>query len=283
MQQRKTLQELTLLDRFLFAEAMEHPENLQTVLEIILGKDLVLQHIPQAEKEVRLSPDFHSIRVDVWTKDEDDVVYDAEVQQQDTHNLPQRSRYYQSLIDSKLLDPGMDYRMLNPVVIILIAPFDIFGKDRYRYTFSMRCEEETDVTLHDGAIRIFLNTRGTDEENITPELKELLYFMEHTNEERQPFDSPKLCRLQDSIRSIKKSEKVGIKYMQAWEEKLLFKQEGHAEGLAEGRAVGRAEGEEHKLLNQISKKLQKGQSAEQIAEALEETPETIRALMARLA
>ena len=33
----KPLSELTLLDRFLFSEAMEDPENLQTMLEIILG------------------------------------------------------------------------------------------------------------------------------------------------------------------------------------------------------------------------------------------------------
>ncbi len=278
MQPRKTLQELTLLDRFLFAEAMEDPENLQTVLEIILGKELALQHIPQVEKEVRSSPDFHSIRVDVWTKDEDDVVYDAEVQQQDTNNLPQRSRYYQALIDSKLLEPGTDYKLLNPVVIILIAPFDLFGKGRYRYTFSMKCEEDSDVSLHDGAIRIFLNTHGTDEENITSELKELLYFMEHTNEEGRPLGSPKLCKLQDSIRSIKNSEKVGIKYMQAWEEKLLFKQEGREEGLE----IGRMEGEERNMLNLISKKQKKGYSVEEIADALEETPERIRELMAKL-
>ena len=45
MTKRRSLEELTLLDRFLFAETMEDPENLRILLEIILGKDLVLKHL----------------------------------------------------------------------------------------------------------------------------------------------------------------------------------------------------------------------------------------------
>ena len=65
----KDLKELNLLDRFLFAEAMEDPENMRDVLEIIFGKN--------------------------------------------TKNLPKRSRFYQSMIDSKLLEPGeKDFKMM---------------------------------------------------------------------------------------------------------------------------------------------------------------------------
>ena len=47
----KPLQDLDLLDRFLFAEAMEDPVILQHVLEIILNKDIALWSRPQTEKE----------------------------------------------------------------------------------------------------------------------------------------------------------------------------------------------------------------------------------------
>lgn len=43
MEKRKNLEDLTLLDRFLFAEAMDDPEIMQWVLEIILGKEVVLR------------------------------------------------------------------------------------------------------------------------------------------------------------------------------------------------------------------------------------------------
>ena len=47
----KPLQDLDLLDRFLFAEAMEDPVMLQHVLEIILNKDIALWSLPQTEKD----------------------------------------------------------------------------------------------------------------------------------------------------------------------------------------------------------------------------------------
>ena len=54
----RPLKDLNLLDRFLFAEAMEDPENMRDILEIILGKDVVLKHLPQIEKETRISPAY---------------------------------------------------------------------------------------------------------------------------------------------------------------------------------------------------------------------------------
>ena len=124
----KDLKDLNLLDRFLFAEAMEDPQNMRDVLEIILGKDVVLKHLPQTEKEARISPASRFAKVDVWAKDTDEVVYDTEVQGTNTKNLPKRSRYYESIIDAKLLKPGeRDFNKMNDIYIILIAPFDLFG------------------------------------------------------------------------------------------------------------------------------------------------------------
>lgn len=140
----KDLKDLNLLDRFLFAEAMEDPENMRDVLEIILGKDVVLKHLPQAEKETRTSPAYRFAKLDVWTEDIDNVIYDTEVQGRNTKNLPKRSRYYESLIDVKLLKPGeSDFNKMNDVYIILIAPFDLFGLKKYMYTFQMTCKEDS--------------------------------------------------------------------------------------------------------------------------------------------
>ena len=55
MNQRKSLKELNLLDRFLFDEAMEDPENVKTILDIILSQNTSLRHPPQTEKEQRTS------------------------------------------------------------------------------------------------------------------------------------------------------------------------------------------------------------------------------------
>lgn len=53
MNQRRPLKELNLLDRFLFDEVMEDPENVKTILDIILSQNTSLRHLPQTEKEMK--------------------------------------------------------------------------------------------------------------------------------------------------------------------------------------------------------------------------------------
>ena len=57
MNQRKSLKELNLLDKFLFDEAMDDPENVKIMLDIILSQKTKLKHPPQTEKEQRTSTD----------------------------------------------------------------------------------------------------------------------------------------------------------------------------------------------------------------------------------
>ena len=181
MNQRRSLKELNLLDKFLFDEAMDDPENVKTMLDIILSQNTMLKHLPQTEKEQRISTDNRQIRLDVYAMDEDD-----------------------------------------------------------------------------GATRIFLNTRGEHPELVSPELIELLRYMEHsTDEVSGSCESKRIQEMHRRVCQIKASEKTEVKYMQTWEEKVLIKQEGIAEG------------EKRLLVSQIQKKLAKNYSAEQISEILE--------------
>ena len=266
MNQRKSLKELNLLDKFLFDEAMDDPENVKTMLDIILSQNTNLKHPPQTEKEQRTSIDNRQIRLDVYAIDEDDVIYEVEAQKENTHNLPKRSRLYQGIIDSKLLPPGVvDFNLLNEVLIVLITPFDLFGYGLYRYTFQMRCEEVPELKLDDGATRIFLNTRGKHPELVSPELIELLKYMERsTDEVSGECKSKRIQEMHRRVCQIKASEKTEVKYMQTWEEQIMIKQEGITEGRIEGEKIGRLRGK-RELLEKLSDKF----SIEQISEMLE--------------
>ena len=266
---KKSLQDLTLLDRFLFAEVMEDTKTFENVLSIILGQDISIAGRPQTEHESRTSPLKRQVRLDVWAEDESDAVYNVEAQKENTKNLPHRSRFYQALIDSKLLLPGeVDFSNMKDCYSIIIAPFDLFGKGLYQYTFQMTCNE-TGQTLDDGAVRIFFNTHGKNPEAISPELRELLYYMEHTTENIS-CSTPRLQEIQCHVNIVKSSEEIGVKYMQEWEEKILEKRKARAEGLAEG--------EDLRLIKLIKKKIQKSKNLIQIADELEETPESIQIL-----
>lgn len=266
---KKSLQDLTLLDRFLFAEVMEDSKTFENILSIILGEDISIQGRPQSEHESRTSPLKRQVRLDVWAEDEADAVYNVEAQKENTKNLPHRSRFYQALIDSKLLDPGeVDFSNMKDCYSIIIAPFDLFGKELYQYTFQMTCNE-TGQTLGDGAIRIFLNTHGKNPKDISPELKELLYYMEHTTED-VTCSTSRLQEIKDHVNVVKSSEEIGVKYMQEWEEKILEKRKARAEG--------RTEGETFRFIQLIKKKIQKSKSLIQIADELEEEPTDIQSL-----
>lgn len=74
-------------------------------------------------------------------------------------------------------------------------------------------------------------------------------------------------RIHSRVRKVRDSEEMGVRYMQAWEEKYYEKEEGRKEGRAQERA------------ELIQKKLAKGKSLEEIADALEESVETIQEFM----
>ena len=231
-------------------------DNQRLIVPIVDQNSKITTKIRVRNKEIFISNDI------VSHLNEDDVIYEVEAQKENTHNLPKRSRLYQGIIDSKLLPPGVvDFNLLNEVLIVLIMPFDLFGYGLYRYTFHMRCEEVPELKLNDGATRIFLNTRGIHPELVSPELIELLKYMEHsTDEVSEVCKSERIQKMHRRICQIKASEKTEVKYMQSWEEKILIKQEG----IAEGEQIGRS-----KEKTEFVKKLSNKFSIEQIAEMLE--------------
>lgn len=88
--------------------------------------------------------------------------------------------------------------------------------------------------------------------------------------------SERVRRVHDRVCRVKLSEEVGVKYMQAWEEKYYEREEGRIEGRKEGRIEGREEGRIKILVTQVCKKLAKGMEAPDIADMLEEEESVIQ-------
>ena len=191
------LAELNLEDRFLFDETMENKEAYQAAVSMDLQK----------------------------------TVYHTEMQKKDTGNLKKRSRYYQAQMDVSLLEPGsVDFNLLNDSCFILIAPFDLFGRGLYRYTFEGVCRECPDLRLEDGAVKIFINTQGTNKEEFSQEFLDFMeYITASTDAVAKRSASRRIKLIHEYVRKIKASEKMGVKYMQLWEEKALIREEGRAE------------------------------------------------------
>ena len=272
----KTLNELTLLDKFLFDEVMDIPEAHEAALRIILGdENLRLLTPSQTEKELRTAPWLRSIRLDVYSVDENLRVYNTEAQKTKKPDLPRRSRFYQSVMDSSLLKSGDEnFNLLNDTFNIMIMPFDLFGESRYCYTFHARCDENPSLVLEDGATRIFLNTRGTNRGEVSEELVQFLEYMEQpTLNVDIPDTNENLIKIHNHVRQVKASEEIGVKFMQRWEEEAMWKREGREAGLAEGLTKG-------ELIAQIriirSQFLTKHKISELIADDLGLAPEFVQ-------
>ena len=262
----KQLKDLNLLDKFLFDQMMEIPDAHEAMLQIILNdRNLKLMTQQQTEKELRTMPWLRSVRLDVFSMDSNRNIYDTEMQKGYRNDLVKRSRYYQGVMDASLLEPGIaSYNELANVCVIMITPFDLFGEGNYCYTFRPYCEENKKLLLRDGGTRIFLNTKGRNEEAVSRELVDFLHYLENVDGDfAAQTGSPRIQKLHTYVSKIKSSEEMGVKYMQSWEEKIIDREQGRTEG----RAMY--------LIEQICKKLRKAKSTALIAEELEEQPEKI--------
>ena len=256
------LKDLNLTDRFLFDEVLEDRGTYQDVLSIIFGREIPLLDQPQTEKELRVSPLIRSVRMDVFAMSEEQSIYNTEMQNIRKTDLAKRSRYYQSLIDTSLLEPGIpNYNILNQSYVIMIMTFDLFGYGKYVYTFENKCKEVPECSLGDGTAKIFLNTKGENADEVPDELIEFLDYVEHsTAETAGKVKSERVRRVHDRVCRVKLSEEVGVKYMQAWEEKYYEREEGRIKI----------------LVTQVCKKLAKGMEAPDIADMLEEEESVIQ-------
>ena len=232
----RELRELNLLDKFLFDEAMEDRETYQMAISILMENEVEFLEKPETEKELRVSSEIRQVRLDVVGMDKKGKIYYAEMQKRNTGNLIRRSRYYQAQLDVSLLEPGsMDFNLLNDSLFIMIAPFDIFGRGLYRYTFEEVCRECPDLKLDDGAVRIFINTKGNNQEDFSQEFLNFMKYLENTTDENaEKSGSERIKKIHEKVCRIRKSEKAGIKYMQRWEELEYAKQDGREEGIKEG-------------------------------------------------
>ncbi len=140
-------------------------------------------------------------------------IYDIEPNRKyEKKSLPRRMRYYHGLIDTQLLSNGIRYDKLQNVMIIVILPYDPFGKDRMVYIVQNQCVEDRSVPYEDGAKKIFLYTKGT-KGNPSQELRDMLKYIETTTEEN--VTNQDIESVNKMVNRLKQKREVGINYMKS--------------------------------------------------------------------
>ena len=255
----KPFEELTISDDYLFKRIMIEKDICMRFLESLLQvkiRDIKYIGVEQVFKETYLGK---GIRLDVYVEDDKNTIYNIEMQtpSKDNKYLGKRIRYYQSLIDSAILNRGDDYKKLKNLYIIFICTFALFRCKRQVYFFKNYCSDDKNIKLEDGVTKIIISTKGKEEQNLDKDLKA---FIDYVNGILPDNDFIQTVNIR--IGEIKQKESERSLYMQY---ELRLRDEREA-----GRLEGRLEGRQENLVENIRLFMQNGGlSAEQVMKILQ--------------
>lgn len=277
---------LTLADDFVFCKVMLDEGLCRDVLEAILHVPIDHVEYVGQQETVDITPRSKGVRLDVYVRDGTGTVYDVEMQAANTHELPRRARYYQSLMTLRQLEAGVRYRSLNDAYVIFVCGFDLFGQGRRVYSFENRCVEDGALALRDGARTVFLSATSPEDPRVDSRVNEFLDYIA-SGQVSGEFSA----RLDEAVDRVLDSSEWRLEYMMlAVRDQLnvdkgrqigvqLGLEQGRAEGLAKGLEQGKAEGLAKGLEQGKAEGLAKGR-AEGKAEGEERLGRLIGALLA---
>ena len=157
---RKSFEELTISDDFMFCKVMEQEPICKEFLEMLFSAKIKKITYLSSQNSITTNSGAKNIRLDVLVKDEADTSYNIEMQVANQYNLSKRMRYYQAALDISFLDQGYSYKALNDSFIIFICLFDPVGKNKAIYTFENICIEDKTILLQDGTKKVILNAKA---------------------------------------------------------------------------------------------------------------------------
>ena len=276
--QRRKLEELNLLDDFLFNAMLAYPDTgeafIRKLLETLFDRKFPHLKIRAQESFAGSNTDLRGARLDVYIEEDGSVqingdeiptVYDVEPD----HNhksaeikaFPKRARFYHAMIDRRSLKVGENFGKMKKVYVIFICDYDPFGYDRVLYTIKNRCLEEPTMPYEDDAETWVLYTRGK-KGNISESLRQLLSYMENTNQNNAINED--LRDIQQMVDQVKRDGEVSLRYMKWFEHDQMMYEQGRKEEQENTERERKIAEQERKNAEQEKKR---AEAAEQFAKA----------------
>ena len=228
----KSWEELGFTDDYMFKLVLsKHPKLIIRLLEIILQVKVRKIRFKETEKQIKNSYEGHGIRFDLYVEDENNTVYDIEMQTgyYSSVRLAKRMRFYQGAFDVDDLAAGQDYIVLKKSIIIFLCPFKFLDGQRCIYTFQNYCQQDKSILLPDDTTKIIISSRGAITSD-TP--KALIPILNYMNGRKA--DSSFTKEIDDAIKLEKNIETERMSYM-TYEMKIReFERAGYHQGKREG-------------------------------------------------
>ena len=230
----KKYNELEFTDDFMFCKILTSRLDLcKELLELILGIKLKKVCLSESQKVIEMKYDSRGIRLDVYVDDENETIYDLEMQTTLKKDIPKRMRYYQGMIDLNLIQRGESFSKLKKSYIIFICTKDPFGKKLPIYTFENTCIQDKELILGDETTKVVVNP-DSNRAGLSPEMNEFLNLLQGKKPNKK---ATKLVReITEAVKNAKEHKEWEVDYMT-----LQLK-------LQEEREEGREEGREQEIL-----------------------------------
>lgn len=238
------LRQLRLIDDIFMEKVFgEDIESTQLLIRIILNnKNLKVINL---NKQLPLSNlQGRSVRLDVLAVDDNDTLYNIEVQRSDSGAIPKRARYNSSLLDANITTAGDSYSVLKETYVIFITENDVLQGNLPIYHIE-RVIKELDKDFNDGAHIIYVNSSMQED----TDLGRLMHDFYCTDADQMYYGT-----LAKRIKYFKEDSE-GVNYMCELMDNLVL----------EGKELGRRE-----ILIKTTKRMyQKGMSISDISTMLD--------------
>lgn len=208
MGERKPLEDLTLMDDYMFYAVMNNNKNLLIkLLQCILDITIIDLDYSKGQETVKDGYDSRGVRLDVFARDENDRWYNIEVQTTDKKDIPERSRYNQAVLDVDRLKPGDRFNELKECFVIFITKFDTHGRDKKLYWFESRDRYEEDLLFGNGVNNVIVNVTGKNGK-VSKDLAEVIEYL-RTGETSDDYTQ----ELDKEVKTVKRSDERKAEYM----------------------------------------------------------------------
>ena len=218
----------TLANNFIFYKVMRHhPDACKHLLEMLLN--IKIKRMKMSNEEIiEIDHDSKSIRLDVYVQ-ETKRMYDIELQVINTHELPERARYYSALMDLDTLEPGAKYNKLKDSHVIFICLEDVFDNELPINTFENICQEDGITKLNDRSYKHFFIAPRCAKIVEDEELRAFFDFL-ISNKAASTYTST----LDSYVKDAKRNMQWRIQFM-TWERQRTYDFEaGKEKGIQEG-------------------------------------------------
>ncbi len=145
-------------------------EGTELLIRIILNRDDIRVKQVQTQRQMK-NLVGRDVRLDIDAVDSEGREIDIEIQRADHGAARRRARYYSSILDAHLLQPGDSFERLPETWVIFITENDVLGAGLPLYTVERQIIE-TGIPFNDGEHIIYVNGAAR---NDTTELGKLMH------------------------------------------------------------------------------------------------------------